>query len=331
MQLENADLNLLKALEVLLEERHLTRAAARIHLSQSAMSRTLTRLRTTFGDELLVRTARGFELTPRARTIQRDLALVMPRLRSLVRGTDFAPESATDTVRLHLTDYAAVVVGHRVFRRVFRQAPDISVHAGWLTPTSFDDLEHGRADLVLAPVRPPAPLRWQPLFEERFVCVLSRDHPITAERLTMADLARYPHASVVVLGADRMLVESRLAALGVTARPGLRVPFFTGAIAALPGTPLIAVLPSRLVAEVPELDVRIAAAPEELEPFTYGMTWHPRLDADPLHEWLRSLVQEAALELDLIDDPDDPSGSDNPAGPGRSGGSGGSGGSGDER
>ncbi|MEV4601904.1 LysR family transcriptional regulator [Amycolatopsis sp. NPDC049253] len=302
VQLENADLNLLKALEVLLEERHLTRAAARIHLSQSAMSRTLTRLRATFGDELLVRTARGFEPTPRARTIQRELALVMPRLRSIVRGDEFSPASATDVVRLQLTDYAAAVLGHRLFREVFGQAPGISVQAGRLSPESFDDLEHGRADLVLTPVPPPAPLRWQPLFTERFVCVLSRDHPLTADRLTVEDLASYPHASVVVLGAERMLAEFRLATLGITARPGLRVPFFTGAIAALPGTPLVAVLPSRLVDHVPERDVRVAAAPEQLEDFAYGMAWHPRLDADPLHTWLRNLVLDAALQLTDLDE-----------------------------
>ncbi|MFI5615485.1 LysR family transcriptional regulator [Amycolatopsis sp. NPDC051903] len=303
MQLENVDLNLLKALEVLLEERHLTRAAARIHLSQSAMSRTLTRLRATFGDELLVRTARGFELTPRARTLQRDLALLMPQLRSLVRGAGFSPESATDVVRLHLTDYAALVLGHRLFSPVFRQAPGLSLHTDWLSPTSFDDLGHGRADLVLTPVRPPAPLRWRPLFEERFVCVLARDHPVTADRLTLDDLARYPHASVVVLGAERMLAENRLAALGITPRPGLRVPFFTAAIAALPGTPLVAVLPSRLVDQVPIDDVRVAAAPAQLMPYAYGMTWHPRLDADPLHTWLRDLVLDAGLQLPDLDEP----------------------------
>lgn len=181
--------------------------------------------------------------------------------RSIVRGDEFSPGSVTDVVRVQLTDYAAVVLGNRLFRQVFGQAPGISVQAGWLSPESFDDLEHGRADLVLTPVPPPAPLRWQPLFTERFVCVLSRDHPLTADRLTVEDLASYPHASVVVLGAERMLAESRLATLGITARPGLRVPFFTGAIAALPGTPLIGVLPSRLVDHVPEREVRVAAAP----------------------------------------------------------------------
>jgi DNA-binding transcriptional LysR family regulator len=303
MQLENADLNLLKALEALLAERHLTQAAARIHISQSAMSRTLARLRTTFGDELLVRTARGFELTPRACSLQRDLARVMPMLRSMVRGPEFSPGLATDTVRVHLSDYAGLVVGRKLFPRVFRQAPNVAVQAGSLSPGSFDDLEHGRADLVLTPVRPPAPLRWQPLFEERFVCVLAVDHPLAADRLTVDDLARFPSAAVVTLGAERMHVESRLAALGVTLRPGLSVPFFTGAIAALPGTSLIAVLPSRLVAQFPIPGVRVAEPPPGLDVFAYGMTWHPRLDADPLHRWLRDLALDTCLDLCDLEEP----------------------------
>ena len=303
VQLDTADLNLLKALEILLDERHLTRAALRAHLSQSAMSRTLGRLRTTFDDELLVRTSHGYELTPRARAIQRDLAFVMPRLRSIMRGSEFAPATSTDVVRAHLTDYATGVLGTHLFPRVFQQAPGISLHIGPLAPTSFDDLEHGRADLGLTPVRPPAPLRWMALFEERFVCVLSRDHPVTADRLTMDDLARYPHASVVVLGAERMLAETRLAAGGIPPRPGLRVQSFAAALTALPGTELIAVLPSRLVSGRADPALRIATAPVQFEDFGYGMAWHPRLDTDPLHAWFRDLVRDACLELPDLGEP----------------------------
>ena len=301
VQLEAVDLNLLKALEILLDERHLTRAAVRAHLSQSAMSRTLSRLRGTFDDELLVRTARGYVLTPRARTIQRELAFLLPRLRSLLREREFVPAVSTDVVRVHLSDYLTTVLGAGLFPRIFQEAPGISVHAEHLCPTSFEDLEHGRADLVLAPVRPPAPLRWRALFEERLVCVLSRDHPVASARLSVAELARYPHASVVVLGTERMLVESRLATLGIPPRPGLRVPSFTAALTALPATELIAVLPSRLLAGGTHAGLRVASAPVEFDEFGYGMSWHPRLDTDPLHGWLRDLVVDACLELPDLD------------------------------
>jgi DNA-binding transcriptional LysR family regulator len=99
-----------------------------------------------------------------------------------------------------------------------------------------------------------------------------------------------------------MLVESRLATLGVTPPAGLRVPYFTGAIAAVSGTRLIGVLLSRLVNQVTELGIRIAAAPEQLDDFAYGMIWHPRLDSDPLHVWFRNLVRDACLQLPDLDE-----------------------------
>jgi len=293
---DNADLNLLKALGVLLEERHISRAASRFHLSQSAMSRTLARLRETFNDELLVRAGGGYELTPRARAIQRELAFLLPRLRSLVRGDVFDPASATDTVRIHCTDYACAVLGQGLFPQLFHQAPHLSVAIEPLSPRTFDDVDRGRVDLAFTPVRPPGlPLNWTPLFDEEYVCLLADRHPLTQERLTLAHLARFPHVSVVALPAEMMIADRRLRELGVRPPSGLRVPYFSAAVAALPGTELIALLPRRFARRHTATGVaRIAEAPEEFEPFTYGMTWHPRLNTDPAHTWVRSLVQAAA-------------------------------------
>ncbi|MFC4945136.1 LysR family transcriptional regulator [Pseudonocardia sp. GCM10023141] len=293
VHIENVDLNLLTALEVLLDERHVSRAALRSHLSQSAMSRTLARLRTTFNDELLIRTAAGYELTPRAHAIQHELAHVMPRLRSLVRGDAFDPATATDTIRVACTDYAATVLGGTLFGRLFRAAPNLSLVIEPLSAHTFDDVEHGRVDLALSPVTPPAPLRRKALFTEDFVCALAHTHPFTGDRLTIDDVARYPHASVVVMHDDTMLVENRLAQLGVRPPPGLRVPYFSAAVAALPGTDLIAVLPRRFATLHAGPLLRTVGAPVEFTPFLYSMIWHPRLSADPAHTWFRALVQTA--------------------------------------
>lgn len=295
---DNADLNLLRALDALLEERHVSRAADRFHLSQSAMSRTLTRLRETFHDELLVRTGGGYELTPRARAIQGELDELLPRLRSLVRGDDFDPASATDTVRLHCTDYLCSVLGPRLFTQLFDQAPGLSVTIEPLSATTSDDLGRGRIDLALTPVRPPAPLAWAPLFEEDYVCVLSSGHPLRGDRLTLADLAEYPQVSIIVLAPEAMISDRRLRELGVRFRSGLRVPFFSAAVSALPGTTLIAMLPRRFARQHADVEgLRIAEAPEEFAPYRYGMSWHPRLNTDPAQTWLRSLVQSAAASL----------------------------------
>ncbi|EWM11558.1 LysR substrate-binding domain-containing protein [Kutzneria sp. 744] len=118
-------------------------------------------------------------------------------------------------------------------------------------------------------------------------------------RLTLEQLAEYPRVSVVVLPQQVMVIDRRLAELGVTQRSGLRVPYFEAAFTALPGTLLIALVPRRLV-DIPRCGdtVRLIEVPEELAvPFPYGMLWHPRLNSDPAHLWVRSLVAEVASEL----------------------------------
>lgn len=295
---QSADLNLLRALAVLLEERHVSRAAERFHLSQSAMSRTLQRLRETFGDELLVRTSAGYELTPRARQLQAELADVLPRLDTMLRGDTFDPATATGEVRVHCTDYATTVLGPGVFRRIFREAPHLSLAVEPLGDHSAVDVELGRADLMISGAMAGKPLRWETLFEEDFVCLLSRDHPVTAGRLTLDDLTRHPHVVVAVLSGEQTMVERRLAALGLRRRAGLRVPYFSAAAAALPGTTLIAVLPRRGAEPYADRPAyRIAEAPAEFAPFPYGIAWHPRVDGDPVNRWLRGIVRQAAAGL----------------------------------
>jgi DNA-binding transcriptional LysR family regulator len=299
VHIDNVDLNLLKALGVLLEERHVSRAAARFHLSQSAMSRTLARLRDTFGDELLVRTSNGYELTPRARAIQRELRFLLPRLQSLVRGGDFEPGAATDTVRVCCTDYVTTVLGPRLFQRIFRQAPHLSLTVEPLTQHTYDDVGHGRVDLAFSPVRPPTPLNWRTLFREDFVCVLAANHPVRRRRLTLDDLGSFPHASVVMLDRENMVVERLMHELDIHPPAGLRVPYFAAAVQALPGTTLIAALPRRFTQRYTDYPgVRMAEAPVELGDFDYGLIWHPRLDADPAQVWVRGLIQDYTETMD---------------------------------
>jgi DNA-binding transcriptional LysR family regulator len=298
VHVEGVDLNLLRALSVLLEERHITRAATRFHLSQSAMSRTLSRLRETFHDELLVRTASGYELTPRARALQGELDITLSRLHAMIRGEAFDPAEATDTIRAHCTDYATTVVCPMLFPQLFHQAPKMSLTLEPLGPHTFEDIERGRVDLALSPIRPPESLHWRTLFHEDFVCLLARDHPVTGHRVTIADLARHPRVTVVVMSSESMIADSQLGALGLPPASGLRVPYFSAAAAAVPDTTLIATLPRRFAARYAGDDrLRIAEAPAELTPFGYGLVWHPRLTGDPAHRWIRALVETAGQDL----------------------------------
>ncbi|MFJ8148672.1 LysR family transcriptional regulator [Streptomyces sp. NPDC096048] len=303
--LRNVDLNLLEALVVLLEERHVSRAANRFHLSQSAMSRVLYRLREMFGDELLVRTRRGYEPTLRGQQIQSELADLLPRLEGLLRGDIFDPATAHSHFRVQCTDFATSLLGPTIFSRVFREAPSVSLTVSSLGDQSFTDVEQGRADLAVSGVVAPRSLHWETLFEEDFVCLLSRDHPVRAERLTLDDFIAYPHVVVNVSTDGQTMVERRLDEHGLRRPSGLRVPYFSAAAVAVRGTELIATLPRRAVlgyADDPAY--RIASAPEELLPFPYGIAWHPRVDTDPAHRWLRQVVRESAVQATGLADDD---------------------------
>jgi len=294
VHIDNVDLNLLKALDVLLDERHVSRAAERAHVTQSAMSRTLARLRVVCEDELLVRTPSGYELTPRAVALREELAAVMPALRAMFESATFDPQTAAGEIRIAASDYPITLLGDHLFPAFHREAPRMSLIVTPMLPSTFADLDQGRIDLVLTPIAAPAHLERQTLFTEDFVCALAASHPLTAERLTVDDLASYSHASVGGLHPQQTIVLDQLKRLGTQINPEIRVPYFSAAVAAVRDTNLIAVLPRRFAERYADSSLRIAETPAEIVGFTYAMLWHPRLTEDHAHRWLRSLVSRAA-------------------------------------
>ncbi len=291
---DQVDLNLLAPLAALLDERHVSRAAARVHLSQPAMSRALARLRDVLGDELLVRGTNGYQLTPRAGRLQRQLAMVLPGLDVLFAGEDFDPWSAAETFRLAGTDYPAVTLGPAIFGRVFPRSPHSSVSfTAWHTG-AFDDLERGAVDIVFYGAAPPRHLSTRHLFTEPFVCVMSVDHPLAElEALSLGQYLDCAHVVVDVDDGSQSAVDRHLSALGADRRPSLRVPFHVAAAPAVAGTRLVATLPERLLDTdiVDRQGLVLLRPPAEIEPMAYSMSWHPRLDGDPAQRWLRSLIQ----------------------------------------
>jgi DNA-binding transcriptional LysR family regulator len=290
---ERVDLNLLAPLVALLDERHVSRAAERAHLSQPAMSRALARLRDTLGDELLVRSRGGYQLTPRAERLQRQLAAVLPRLDVLFAAEAFDPGTAAENYRLAGTDYSTSVFGSALFRRVFDQSPQSTLTFSAWHPGVFDDLERGAVDVVFFGSEPPEHLCGRHLFIEPFVCVLSADHPLAArDRMSLQEYLDCAHVVVDVHGGSQIAVDEQLAGLGAHRRHTLRVPYHSAAAPAVVGTHLVATLPERLLGDHrDDPALRLVAAPAEIEPMSYWMVWHPRLDDDPAQRWLRSTIQ----------------------------------------
>ena len=183
-----SDLNLLPALAVLLEERSISRAAARHHLSQPAMSRVLQRLRETFGDELLVRTANGYELTTRARRLQHDLQSLLPEVDRMLRGERFNPLTAEDTFRVCGPNSASILIASRLPGRLKTMAPGTQLELVAWHDKAFEDVTHGRVDLLLWANQVPSPLLSRELVEDDIICVLCERHPFGNRPLTKAGL-----------------------------------------------------------------------------------------------------------------------------------------------
>jgi DNA-binding transcriptional LysR family regulator len=290
------DLNLLGPLIALLEERHVSRAAERAHMSQPAMSRTLSKLRIVFDDELLVRAPGGYRLTPRAERLQRELAVTVPQLEGLFSEQPFDPFNAVDNFHVAGTDYLLSVVGPGLVRHVRSNSPGSTLRFDAWRETVYDDLERGALDLVFAGGAVPSPFRSEHLFEDRYVCLLSTDHPLHAvDRLSLKDYLDCDHVVVDIAGGRQGAVDVRLEALGHQRRASVIVPYHAFAAGAIRETNLVATLPRRFVDGLVEIPSQVVIeAPAAIGPVSFSTAWHPRLDNDPAHCWLRETVRATA-------------------------------------
>jgi len=249
VHLRNVDLNLLNALHALLEERHVTRAAKRCFLSQSAMSRALERLREMFGDVLLVRSGRSYERTLRGESVLRELESLMPRLEAMVRGEHFDPAKSQVRFRVAMTDHAAMVLMPPLVQRVRRAGAEVNMHASAWNDRVHEDIVAGRIDTALSAEAPPSTLESEVLYEEDFVCLVGRAQQIRTRRFTLKQYLDLPHAIVETWAGQQTPVDRPLAELGMRRDAVLRIPFFVPTILAIARTDLILTVPRGLLPE----------------------------------------------------------------------------------
>lgn len=301
MQTENVDLSLLYALQALVAEKHVTRAAARMGLTQPAMSHALARLRAQLGDPILVRARGGLQLTPRAAAIAEPLERLLGDLGHLLATPrDFDPATSTRRFRIAASDYVEIVLWPRVLQRIGREAPNVDIvllrHDGGVS-----SLEDDSADLLLVPPteieRGGASFRSQRVLSEKFVCVVRRDHPNVGRRMTLEKYLELPHALVSPRGGRAGIVDDALAKLGRTRRVAVTVPHFLVAPFLIERSDLVLTLASRIAtALAPVVNLRVLAPPPELAlpGFDIRLVWHERDHVDPAHAWLRGLMVEVA-------------------------------------
>lgn len=297
--IDRIDLNLIPPLVALIEERQVSRAAERVGLSQPAMSRALQRLRRLLDDPLLIRDSTGYRLSARAESIQAQLNIVLPQLETIFAPADFDPRASTRPVQLAATDYGVQTFGPAICGELLRQSPHTPVRFHSWTPDGVaDQIRNSAIDLGLYGGFATADLHSEELLVERFVCVVAADHPLAdAGSIALPDYCRARHVIVDVHDGLQPDIDLPLAELGMPRRPAVTVAYHAVATQLLPGTDLIATLPSQAVATSMASDqLRILSAPNEIATLPYRMVWHPALDTDRRHQWIRDVVRSAVRQ-----------------------------------
>jgi DNA-binding transcriptional LysR family regulator len=293
--LRRLDLNLLVTLDALLAELHVTRAAAKLHLSQPAVSLQLARLRAHFGDPLLLPGPRGMRPTARAEELRGPLREALEGLRRAVApAAAFDPATATNTWRIDAADYGALAIVAPVVAGLRRIAPHTRLVLVDRGPGAVaQQLASGELDLVLHTRERMSPVwRAQKLFDETYVLAGRRGHPRLKRRPSLAAFCALEHVVVSPEGGGfRGPTDTALEALGLSRRVVLSLPHFTVALATIASTDLVAMLPSRLVRGV--ADLQVTQAPLAVPGYEMAMGWHERSHRDAGHRWLRQQVAAA--------------------------------------
>lgn len=292
--IRNLDLNLLRALDALLDTRSVTRAAQRLALTQPAVSGMLARLREAFDDPLFIRVQRGILATPRAEALAEPLKATLREIEALLEPTAFDPALAERTISIAATDYAQRVVLLPLITALRTEAPGIRVA---IRPVELPHLlplmEQGQLDMALiTPEMAPDQLRARRLFDEEYVCVLREGHPAAAFPLDLDAFCALDHAIMSHDGTQfRGATDFALDAIGRSRRVVASAPSFIFLVDLIKGSDICAQLPSRLVRNVEGLVV--LPPPLSVSGFTKLLVWHERTHHDSASIWFREKIARA--------------------------------------
>ncbi len=293
------DLNLLVTLDVLLAERSVARAARRLQLSPSAMSRTLARLRETTGDPLLVRAGRGLVPTPRALELCERVGRLVQDAEAVLRPTGKLDlQQLIRTFTLRTREGFVENFGPDLMARVGKEAPGVRLRFVQKPDRDSASLRDGSVDLdtgVVGKTMGPE-LRTQALFRDRFVGVVRSGHALGEGVITPRRYAAGRHICVSRRGLDKGPIDEALNPLGLEREIVAIVDGFSAALALARATDLIASVPERHTANL-RAGMHSFPLPVATPEFTVSLLWHPRLDADPAHRWLRGLVLDVCTAI----------------------------------
>jgi DNA-binding transcriptional LysR family regulator len=300
MNLNSLDLNLLVALDALLREANVSRAAIRIGLSQPAASHALQRLRELIGDPLLVRAGARMELTPRAQALRGPLAQVLDQVRGLFVPDDFEAARSERQFRLMMPDLAVELLVPLLMAKITQVAPNVRIDiVPWRGPAIFTAEFARTIDLVISIGDAFKGFHRQLLYTDSDALAVRRGHPLGAKLKRRDAFLSTRHVAVVIRGQNEDLIDGWLRSKAIERRIGLVVPGYIEALHVVARTDLVAFVPRRLIGALSKQLSLMTVMP----PFDPGideqfMFYPTRAQMDPGSIWLRKLMLETGRELD---------------------------------
>lgn len=307
MHFKGLDLNLLVALDALLSERNVTRAAERVHMSQPGMSAALQKLRWHFSDQLLERVGRRLDLTPRARALVEPLQEALFHIANLVEyEPQFDPRSAQRVFRLAMSNVCSEMIGGLLAEYLLEQAPGISCQIDDLSLNSLSGLTDGLYDIcitiaertLLDPSFAEEVIFEEYLFSDRLVLVGAEGNTALRQDLEFSELCELPYAEVRFGGDVVSMVEQSLRRHKVRPRPRMWLPGYLQLISLISRTEFVAAIPERMFLKYrASLGLRAVPLPFHVPELLETAVWHVRHQEDPAHEFLRAALKEVVSRL----------------------------------
>ncbi|RDV00550.1 LysR family transcriptional regulator [Trinickia dinghuensis] len=306
------DLNLLVALDALLTDGSVVGAARRLGLSTSAMSRTLTRLRETTGDPLLVRAGRSMVLTPHAQAIRERTRNALDETRAVLRPatTELDLSTLRRAFTIRANDGFVEAFGSHLIAAASAAAPQVCLRFAPKLEKTALHLRDGSADLEIGVLGEMGPeVRLQALFRDHFVGVVREGHPLqSVGRITAERYVAFGHVVASRRGNSKGPVDEALGALGLVRTIAAVVPSFPAALSVALASDLIALVPASIFGnqaageneDATRNGAYVFELPVATERITVSQMWHPRLEVDPAHRWLRQLVLSVCRRISNI-------------------------------
>jgi LysR family nod box-dependent transcriptional activator len=307
LELNLFDLNLLRALDMLLREKNVTRAAEQLHVTQQAMSGSLRRLREHFSDELLLRVGQHLEPTPLGAALVAPVREVMLQIGLALKTTpSFDPASAERRFRIAMSDYATVMILPHLIAYLSHRAPGIVCEIQLIDDAVFRDLDAGKLDFCLLPSdwrlyqsTKPVGVQSLNLFTDDFVCVVDKNNGLVGDSIDIAAYIGLRHNKVHLGGGVRSLVEQAWSVYGLEPSIAATTTSFASLIFMIPGTTLIATAQRRLALICARmLPIRLLECPIDVETLREDLSWHVRNQSDPAHIYLREAFLAAGAQME---------------------------------